>query len=100
MSIRIDFNADEWERQLKRAVHDSASEAMDKLGADLQAVLDGVERTHTGKDPGEVEAELRRRLAPTEFNLDDEHIKAYAAAIAAGQHIRVEVDKSSLDDLR
>ena len=99
MDIKVEFDAEEWERQAKRAVHASASEAMEEIAADLQAVMDDVERTHSGKDPAEVESELRRRLAGTDFNLSDEHIKEYAAAIASGRHVQVEFNKSSLDDL-
>ena len=99
MGFRIGFGADEWERQVKHAIQGPAAEAFDRLEAQLQSALDNVERTHAGKDLAEVKTALRRRFPSTEFNLDDDHITAYAGAIAAGQHVQVEVDKSELDKL-
>lgn len=94
-----DFDADEWARQAMRAIHGPASQAMEKMAADIQAILNSVASVHVGKDPAVVEAELRRQFATTDYNLPDEHLKAYAEAIAVGQPVKFEFDKSSLDSL-
>jgi hypothetical protein len=96
----VSFDADAFNRELSGAMRDVASQGLDDIGANLQALLDDMERTHGGMPEAEVQDELRRRAAGEGFHLSDEHVAAYAGAIAEGRHINVVVDKSALDELR
>jgi ElaB/YqjD/DUF883 family membrane-anchored ribosome-binding protein len=95
----MSFDADAFNRELSRALRDVASKGVDDIRAELQALLDDLERTRGDKSQDEIEQELRDRSNAQGFNLSDEHVATYAGAIADGRHINAVVDKKSLDEL-
>lgn len=92
----VEFNADEFERNLKRAAEQSANEGMRRIGANLQRVLDSLLQTHAGKPVEEIKLALAESCRHRDLNLDDEHITAYALAVHEGQRVVIEVKKVRL----
>jgi hypothetical protein len=76
--------------KLREAALEHASEGLNAMGRDIQVICDDVFDNRGGKVESELYDELKTRLTAREFNLPEEHLKAYAAAIAAGQRVKIE----------
>src|SRR5260370_42598995 len=63
MSIKFDFDAEKFSRELQRKAKDLANKAMDDTGRGLQLACDRVATTHMGGPVEEVVAALRREVA-------------------------------------
>ena len=87
--VKVNFNADEFNRNLKRAAEQSVGEGMRRIAADLQRIFDFVLRTHAGKPVEEIKSALAEACRHHDFNLDDEHLTAYASGIHEGRRVVV-----------
>jgi len=91
--IKFDPPLDEFSRNLERQVKKMANDAIETFGHGLQAACDEVFAAREGKSADQIFAELRsnldRRNLPV--TLDDEKVRGYAEAIAAGHAIKVEL---------
>lgn len=88
--IKVEFNSDDFERNLRHAAEQSANEGMQRLAAELQAVFDSVLASHGGQPIEQVEPALADACRRHDFTPDDEDLTAYADAISQGRHIVVE----------
>ncbi len=92
MDIKFSFDQEGFERALRQ----HASKAVDGFGEKVQQLFDDVYASHCGDPELEVAESLRVRATKDELKFSDEQITAYSAAISAGRHIQVVLEKSPL----
>jgi hypothetical protein len=94
MSIKFDFDAEKFSRELQRKAKDLANKAMDDTGRGLQVACDRVAATHIGRPVEEVVAALRQEVsrAAIPITIQERNIRAYAEAIASGRGVKVQVE--------
>jgi hypothetical protein len=94
MSFKVDFPADFGE-QLRKAGHEIATDGLNQIATEIQAICDAVFDSRAGKSSDELCAELKSKLAARDFNLPEEHLRAYAHEIADGRRVKkIEVDST------
>jgi hypothetical protein len=94
MKIKMDFDANDFNRKLERAAKTTANEALNNIGRGLQHACDQVYAAREGKTAEQLYEELSanvsdRNLAVT---IPDANLHAYAEAMAEGRRVTVKVE--------
>lgn len=96
MDIKIEFDADDFNRKLTEHVEDIANEHLADMGRNLQSACDAVHAAHAGDDVETVYEALEAELASRSLELPYENVRAYAEAISQGRRIDVQVKPVSM----
>ena len=92
MSFHFEFD----ERALLREVERQAQPAMDRIADDLTQELDQFRLRFAGRPTAEIRTELQKLFERAGGKMTDPELAEYAAAIAAGTHIRIEAERLHL----
>jgi hypothetical protein len=93
MSFKFEIPADFGE-QLQKAGREIGDEGLKQMAQEIQAICDATFDDRQGKSADELYAELKSKLEARDFNLPEEHLRAYADGIAEGRRVTIEVESA------